>query len=49
MESSASDWPVEGDTTSEFTREEGSVDEIRSLTEVTCSRGVSELKDASGE
>ncbi len=49
MESPTSGRPAEGDTISEFTREEGSVDEIRCLTEVTCSWGVSELKDASGE
>lgn len=35
MESPTSGWPVETDTISVVTREEGSVDEMRSLTEVT--------------
>lgn len=49
MESPTSGWPVETDTISEVTKEESSVDETRSLTEVTCSWDVSELKDGSSE
>lgn len=50
MESPTSGWPVETDTISVVSREQGSVDEMRSLTEVTGSWDVSELKDrSSGE
>lgn len=50
MESPASGWPVDRDTISVVTREEGSVDEMRSVTEVTGSWDVLELKDrSSGE
>lgn len=47
MESPTSGWPVETNTISEVTTEEGSVDEMRSLTEVTFSWDVSELKEGS--